>query len=289
MLGVGLALLATVLWAGNFVLARGLSDAVPPVALNFWRWTVATALLAPFALRASVATRTAVRHHLGYLTVTAMLGVAVFNTLVYAAGHSTQALNLSLVAVCSPVVIVVLARLFLGERITRRAVLGLAVAGCGVVVLLSDGRPTRLLHLDVAPGDLIMLLATVVFGAYTVLVGRKPDDVPLTVFVFTTFALGLLMLAPAYGLELAVSGPFDLGGDTLAALAYIGVFPSLVAFYSWNRAVTTLGATRSATLYYLVPVFTALAAWAFLAEPISAAALLSTALVLAGVALSQTR
>ena len=120
--GAALALLATLLWAGNFVLARGLRDAVPPVALNFWRWALATAVLAPFAVRATVAARHILRRHLGYLALTSFLGVALFNTLVYQAGHSTEAINLALVAVCSPIVIVIviLARLVSDERVTLR-------------------------------------------------------------------------------------------------------------------------------------------------------------------------
>lgn len=286
-LGVALALLATLLWAGNFVLARGLRDAVPPVALNFWRWALATAVLAPFAVRATVAARHLLRRHLGYLALTGFLGVALFNTLVYQAGHSTEAINLALVAVCSPIVIVILARFVSGERVTLRTSLGIVLAAAGVLLLISEGAPARLATLDFAAGDVIMLLATVAFGAYTILVGRKPAEIPITAFVFSTFALGLVMLLPAYLIELSLTGPFTVGRSTTAALLYIGIFPSLVAFFAWNQAVTTMGATRPAIIYYLVPVFTGLGAWFLLAEPIGPAELASMALVIAGASLSQ--
>jgi len=284
---VALALLATLLWAGNFVLARGLRDAVPPDALNFWRWALATAVLAPFAVRATVAARHLLRCHLGYLALTSFLGVALFNTLVYQAGHSTEAINLALVAVCSPIVIVILARLVTDERVTLRTSLGIALAAAGVLLLISEGTPARLANLDFAAGDLIMLLATVAFGAYTVLVGRKPAELPITAFVFSTFALGLVMLLPAYLLELSLTGPFTVDRSTTAALLYIGIFPSLLAFFAWNRAVTTMGATRPAIIYYLVPVFTGLGAWLLLDEPIGPAEITSMILVIAGVSISQ--
>jgi len=284
---VALALLATLLWAGNFVLARGLRDTVPPVALNFWRWALATAVLAPFAVRATVTARHLLRRHLGYLALTSFLGVALFNTLVYQAGHSTEAINLALVAVCSPIVIVILARLVSDERVTLRTLLGMALAAAGVLLLISEGAPARLVHLDFAAGDLIMLLATVAFGAYTVLVGRKPAELPITAFVFSTFALGLVMLLPAYLVELSRTGPFTVDRSTTAALLYIGIFPSLLAFFAWNRAVTTIGATRPAIIYYLVPVFTGLGAWLLLDEPIGPAEIASMILVIAGVSISQ--
>jgi drug/metabolite transporter (DMT)-like permease len=132
-----------------------------------------------------------------------------------------------------------------------------------------------------------MLLATVAFGAYTVLVGRKPAELPITAFVFSTFALGLVMLLPAYLVELSRTGPFTVDRSTTAALLYIGIFPSLLAFFAWNRAVTTIGATRPAIIYYLVPVFTGLGAWLLLDEPIGPAEIASMILVIAGVSISQ--
>lgn len=285
-LGAALALLATLLWAGNFVLARGLRDAIPPIALNFWRWAIAVGVLAPFALRTTLAARHLLGRHFSYLILAGLLGVTVFNTLVYQAGHTTQALNLALLAVCSPIVIVIFAWLFSGEHITIRTILGLAVATCGVLLLITDGNPRKLVNLDFATGDLIMVLATVVFGAYTILIGRKPKELPTIAFVFSTFAIGLLMLLPAYLVELSFTGPFTINQTNIAAFLYIGFFPSLVAFYSWNRAVTTIGTTRPAVIYYLVPVFTALAAWLLLDEPIGAAQILSMILVIAGVAVS---
>lgn len=283
--GAALALLATLLWAGNFVLARGLRDAIPPISLNFWRWAIAVAVLAPFALRTTLAVRRLVRRHFGYLILTGLLGVTVFNTLVYQAGHTTQALNLALLAVCSPIVIVIFAWYFASEHITIRIMLGLAVATCGALLLITDGNPRKLVNLDFAAGDL-MVLATVVFGAYTILIGRKPKELPTIVFVFSTFAIGLLMLLPAYLVELSFTGPFTINQTNISAFLYIGFFPSLVAFYSWNRAVTTIGTTRPAVIYYLVPVFTALAAWLILDEPIGVAQMLSMILVIAGVAVS---
>jgi drug/metabolite transporter (DMT)-like permease len=286
-LGATLALLATLLWASNFVLARGLRDAIPPVALNFWRWTLATAVLAPFALRATLAARHVLRQHLGYLALTGLLGVTLFNAFVYQAGHTTQALNLALVAVCSPIVIVILARLFSSEKIAGSTALALIVAAGGVLLLITDGAPSRLINLDLAVGDLVMLLATVAFGAYTVLVRRKPDELPIAAFVFSTFALGLLMLFPAYLIELSFTGPFPINPTSGAALLYIGIFPSLVAFYSWNRAVTMIGTTQPAIIYYMVPVFTGLMAWLLLGEPIGLVEVFSMVLVIGGVAISQ--
>jgi drug/metabolite transporter (DMT)-like permease len=129
-----------------------------------------------------------------------------------------------------------------------------------VLLLITDGNPRKLMDLDFATGDHIMVVATVVFGAYTILIGRKPKELPINAFVFSTFAIGSLTLFPAYLVELSFTGPFTISQTNIAAFLYIGLFPSLVAFSSWNRAVATIGTTRPAIIYYLIPVFTALAA-----------------------------
>ena len=85
--GYAFALGATAIWSGNFIVARGLSDSIPPVTLAFWRWVVATVVFLPFALKSLIAEWDMLKKHLPYLSITALLGVTIFNTLVYVAGH----------------------------------------------------------------------------------------------------------------------------------------------------------------------------------------------------------
>ena len=87
------AALATMIWSGNFLIARGLNDKIPPVSLAFWRWAVATVVLVPFIIQSMYAQRDLLFKHIGYLVVTSLLGVSVFNTLIYLAGKTTSALN----------------------------------------------------------------------------------------------------------------------------------------------------------------------------------------------------
>jgi drug/metabolite transporter (DMT)-like permease len=285
LVGEALALAATVMWSGGFLLARGLRGDVPPVALNFWRWALATAVIAPFTVRSVVANWPALRRHWRQLLVTAALGVAVYNTLVYVAGHSTQAVNLSLLGVASPIFILVLAHAFGVESVTPRRVFGVVVAAAGVVLLISGGSVRTLTSLNLRMGDLWMLAATAVFACYSILVRRRPADVPTPAFLLVTFAGGTLLTVPAYLVELAVVGPFQLTAPAAGGLLYLGLGASAVAFPAWNRAIDLAGATRPAVIYYLIPMFTAAGGAAFLHERIHLADLLSMALILGGTAI----
>ena len=85
------ALLATVVWSGNFVVARGLAGALSPVELSFWRWSIAFLTILPFAGRSLLRSLPLVRGTWGKVILMALLGITCFNTFSYQAGHTTDA------------------------------------------------------------------------------------------------------------------------------------------------------------------------------------------------------
>ena len=196
--GFSLALLATLLWSGNFVVARGLADVIPPISLAFWRWAIATITVLPFAIVPAWKHRVELRQHLPYLMLCALIGVSLFNTLIYVAGHTTEAFNMSLIAISSPVFMLFLSRLFLKEPLRPTRLVGTGITVMGVLLLISEGNPMRLVNLQFAVGDLWMLAAAFTFASYSLLLRFKPATLPPVVFLFVTFALGLALLFPAY-------------------------------------------------------------------------------------------
>ncbi|HDQ74120.1 MAG TPA: DMT family transporter [Chloroflexi bacterium] len=285
-IGYALALAATAIWAGNFVVARGIHEAIPPAALAFWRWAVATVALAPFALRPTIAAWPVIRRHWRYLTVTALVGVTLFNTLIYVAGHTTEAINLSLIAASSPVFVILLARFLYGDLITPPKAIGTVVALGGVTLLITAGSLDRLLRLTFAIGDLWMLLAALAFAGYSTLVKHKPEAMDTRVFLMSTFTLGVLFLIPLYWGERRLGYVIHLTPVTTLAVLYVGIGASLVAFFAWNEAIVRIGPSRAALMYYLVPVFSGVASSLILGEPVGVVHVLSMALIVSGIAVA---
>ncbi|QHC26718.1 EamA family transporter [Streptomyces sp. GS7] len=287
---MALALTATVVWSGNFVVARALHDTVPPVQTAFWRWIVALLAVAPVALPQVRRQWPVIRRHLGFLALAALLGVTLFNTLIYTAGRSTSATNMAMIAAASPMMIALfdLAGGRRGggrEKLGVRRATGMAIALLGVVTLVGRGSPAAIVHLDFATGDLWMLAATVAFAGYSALLRRRPREIGGLSFLFTTFALGAAMLLPAYAISLATEGGFALTAGTAGPLLYVGVLSSAVAYFTWNKAVALVGAARVGVVYYLQPVCVALLSSAVLGEGVGAVQVLCMALIVAGVAL----
>ncbi|MFB7597341.1 DMT family transporter [Streptomyces sp. NPDC056160] len=281
-LGLALAALATVVWAGSFVTSRALHDSVPPVQHAFWRWVVALVAVAPFGARAAWRQRELIRRHLRYVLLASLLGVAVYNTLVNQAGLTTPAANMGMIMAASPVLMAVLERAG-GVRLGARRVTGLLIACAGVVLLIGGAGAASF-----SSGDLWMIAAACSFGSYSALLRRRPAELEGTAFLFTTFLFGTVLLLPAQGISLAVQGGFDPRPGTVLPLLYVGVLSSAVAFFAWNKAISLVGPTRAGVVYYLQPVCVALLSWALLGEAVGPLQALCMALILGGVAFGAT-
>ncbi len=281
--GYLLALAATAFWAGNFIVARGLSHSVPPVTLAFLRWGTAVLVLLPFGIRPLCREIGIVRNNLGYLSLTAFFGVTICNTLVYVAAHTSKALNLSLIAMCVPAFIAVFARLFLGDALTARRIAGLVTAFCGAIVLVTYGQLWRLMNLTFSEGDIWMLGASATLAAYGILVRVKPTDLSPGAFLSATFIPGLLFLLPWLGWELTQVESINFSLTSLGGIVYLGVGPSLLAFLCWNRAIAINGPVRTGFVLYFLPLFSGVAAFFLLGEPVQWIHLLSGIIIIAGV------
>ena len=113
------SLLAVALWSVNFVIADIVSSKITPIELSFYRWLVAFMVLSPFMRSVPKSVITVVRDRvvLWSFIVASLLGISIFNTLIYMAGRYTSSINMSLIAVTSPVFITVINRVFFGRSV----------------------------------------------------------------------------------------------------------------------------------------------------------------------------
>ena len=284
--GALFALGATVIWSGNFIVARLLNQSIEPATLSLLRWGVAFLGLLSFACRAAWADRAAVRRSLPAMIPMAILGVTAFNALLYTGARTTSALNLSLIATSTPVFIILLARVFLRETLTAKKILGLAAALGGVLLLITKGEPARLAGLQFSVGDLWMTLAAVLFAAYSILVRRFSGKLSPTVFLLTLIGTGLVFLLPWAGWECAVIGLPEITAGMVCAILYVGLGASLAAYAMWNSAVASIGPSLAGLIYYSLPLFSGVAAFLFLGEPMGLVHLASAGCILGGIVLA---
>jgi len=278
--------LANLLWAGNWVIGRALRDAFDPVSLNFWRWVIAVAVLAPFALPGLAAKRGVIRRHAAILALLAVLSVSIFQSLVYLGLQSTTAVNAVLINCAGPLFILLFAWLIDGERASLRQLAGFLVSVAGILVILSRGEPARLAQLEFHSGDAWIVLAIAIWGAYSVLLKRRPPELGGLHFLFVISAAGVLFLAPVFAFQVVQAPPRPPTLPEALAVLYVGFAASVAAYLFWNRGTAIVGANAAGFTLYLLPIFGTLLAIAFLGETFGAFHAVGTATIVAGIVLA---
>jgi drug/metabolite transporter (DMT)-like permease len=269
-------------WAGNAIVGRLAAGHIPPVTLSFLRWSLAFFIILPFAWKHLARDWPAIRGRLGLMITLSITGIGCFNTLQYWALEYTQALNTLLLQSAGPLIVAVWSLILLGVRLTVAQAIGVLVSMAGVLVILLHGDLTTLANIEFNKGDLIFIVALVIFGLYSVLTLKRPAIHGLS-FVAFTFGCGAACLIPLWIWELFSRPVMTLDTKNLLSLFYVAVFPSTLAYLCFNRGVQLIGANRAAPFFHVVPVFGAVMAIIFLGEHPQPFHFIGFALVLAGV------
>jgi drug/metabolite transporter (DMT)-like permease len=207
----------------------------------------------------------------------------MFQSMTYIGLQSTQAINALLVSATMPVFIVVLAFVVLRERVTLRQAAGIGVSFCGVAYIIARGEPARLWALEFNVGDAWILAALVVWGLYSVLLKFRPAGLSAVGLTFFIAVMGAGFVLPMHLWEVARGQVVPLTPAGLGAVAYTGVFASVVALLSYNAAVARIGPSRAVFFLHLMPVFGAGLAMVFLGERLEVFHLIGFPVALGGV------
>jgi drug/metabolite transporter (DMT)-like permease len=274
--------LTSLFWAGNAIVGRAAAGQIPPVTLSFARWLGAFLIVLPFAWPHLTRDWPAIRRQFWLMVLLSVSGIAIFNTLQYTALERTTALNILLLQSAGPLFVAIWSLILLGVRLTLAQALGILVSMAGVLVILLHGDLTALAAIDLNIGDLVFIGAMATFGFYSALSQKRPAIHGLS-FLGFTFGCGALCLLPFYVWELTARPAAQLNAANLASLAYVALFPSVLAYLCFNRGVQLIGANRAAPFFHLIPVFGSAMAIAFLGERPQLYHAFGYALVLAGV------
>jgi len=280
--------LATLLWAGNVVLGRALHQQIGPWSLACVRALVASCLFALLLWRRGDPVPVPTRRDGLLLLGMALSGVVLFQGLLYAGLHHTTAVNAGVINGAGPLLTVFLARGLLGDPVRPLHVAGAALSLVGVAVVVGGGSLGNLWRTGPNPGDLLVLTAVTLWGVYSVL-GRLLLARRGTLWVtgLSTALAVPLLLVPA-GIEVSLTAP-AVDTRLVAALLYIGVGPSFVAFLSWNEGVRRLGPGGAMSFYNTLPLYIGLLSWLALGETPGLSQWLGGGLVVGGCLMASQR
>ncbi len=257
--------LTSLFWAINIVLGRFIAGTVPPAALAEIRWVGAALVAVPLAHRELSRDWPTIRRHLGIMLLLSFAGVTVYNTLAYHGLEYTTALNGSLMQSSAPLMIGLWSLILFRDRLTPAQLAGIFISFFGVATIIARGDPATLMHLKLNPGDIWFLVAMASYALYAALLRRRPA-IHFLSFLAVTFVAGAIMLAPVTVLEFMAGRRVHPTPAAFAVLAYVVIFPSLIAYIFFNRGVELIGANRAGPFFHLIPVFGSAVAILFLGE-----------------------
>jgi drug/metabolite transporter (DMT)-like permease len=276
-------LAAVMIWSGNNIVTKMAAEAIAPSAIAFYRWLLALLLLTPFVGLAVWRNRRQIRPHLGKIAVLGLLGMVLYQSLAYFAAETTSATNIGMIASLMPLLTLGLNSLIARDPVTLGTLSGGLLSLSGLVILIGQGHPAALLTHGMAAGDGLMLVATVGYALYGVMLRKWAIPLPIWQLLYMQIVFAVLMLLPGFLLTPQAA----ITAANLPLILYAALGASIVAVFLWMRGVDALGATRASIFMNLMPVVTVLIAMPMLDEKLHAYHVVGGGIVLVGVLLAQ--
>lgn len=283
-------LVTPLFFSSNLIFGRLAIPEVAPFTLAFIRWTAAALILAPWVMREWAPARAFVAGHPRHWLLLGFLGMWICGGIVYLGLEYTTATNGTLIYTTSPLIILIIERLFFARPITGREILGIIIGFLGVAVIVLRGDPAALLSLRFNTGDLLFVAAAISWAAYSVLLRKNRPEGLNTLSQFGVIATaGALLLAPMALWEFLSGARMPVTATAWGGIAGIVFFASLLAFSGFQYGIARLGAATAGIFMYLLPPYGVGLAVFVLGEPFHPYHLVGIATVLTGLIMATAK
>ncbi len=280
-----LPFLTVCIWGGNAIVNKMAASTIEPSAMSFYRWFLAVVVLTPFCLPKVIQRWDVIRPYLAKLAFLSMLGMVLNQSLSYYAGLTTTASNMALITSLVPLIAIFMSVPILSKPISPLSIVGGVIALAGLAFMLGKGDVAFFLHQDITPGDGIMVVASICYAAYCVLLKRWKMPLSNWTMVYMQGLLALVMLTPLW----LTSEQLLPSQDAIPLIAYAGLAASIAAPWMWVKAIDLIGADSSAMFMNLMPVVAITLAATMLGEAVYSYHIMGGLLVVSGVVLSQLK
>ena len=283
-------ILATLFWSGNFIVGKAASlFEIPPFTLNFYRWTFAWLILAPFTLKEIYKKRDYILGNIKLILVLGITSITIFNSIVYYSLNFTQVISGVLMISTIPVMIIFFCWVFRIEKTNPYQILGVIFSLLGVAVIVTKADLGKLLNLNFNKGDLWMVVAMFSWAMYSALLRKKKFELSQISLLQVIISAGLILLLPAYLLEMALGYRLSVHLPFLLTLGYVVIFPGLASFIFWIKGISIIGSNRSGIFLHLMPIFSTILAILIFDEKFMTFHLIGAIFIISGIILSSKK
>ena len=285
-----LLFLATLFWAGNFVVGKYASYyEIPPFSLNFYRWFFAWLILAPFTIKEIIKKKNYIVKNYKYYAILGITSVTIFNSIVYYSLNFTQVISGVLMISTIPVMIMFISSILKIEKTNIYQILGVAFSFLGVILIVTKANFGVLMNLDFNKGDITMVLAMLSWATYSALLKKKKHELSQLTLLEVIISFGLLFLIPIYFIEYQMGNTINLDKNFIMVLFYVVLFPGLASFIFWIKGISLIGANRSGVFLHMMPILSAIMAIIIFNEKFMFYHMLGALFILIGILLSNRK
>ena len=283
-------ILATLFWSGNFIVGKAASlYEIPPFSLNFYRWTFAWLILAPFTLKEIIKKKDYILQNIKLILVLGITSITVFNSIVYYSLNFTQVISGVLMISTIPVMIIFFSWIFKIEKTNIYQILGVIFSLLGVAIIITKANFNLLTNLDFNKGDLWMVVAMLSWAMYSALLRKKKFNLSQASLLEVIISAGLVLLLPAYLIEMYLGFKLNINMPFILTLSYVVLFPGLASFICWIKGIALIGSNRSGIFLHLMPIFSTVLAILILKEKFMNYHLFGSIFIISGIFLSSRR
>jgi len=278
------ALFAVVIWGGTFIATKIALREISPATIVWIRFGIGTLILGA-AVYARKQFALPEKNEWLYFTLLGFLGVTFHQWLQATGLQTAKATTTAWIVATTPVFIAILSWLVLKEKLTRVQIGGIALAACGVLLVVSGGDVSALITGEEGTfGDMLILISSLNWAAYTILSRRELARHPAARMLFYVMLLGwLLSNIWIFGFGPGVSEIKNLTTSGWMAVLMLGIFGSGLAYIAFYDALQSIPASQLGVFFNIEPLVTAILAALMINEDITIIALLGGAVIILGV------
>ena len=274
--------LTSIFWAFNTVAGRAAVGEVSPLLIVSVRWFFVSIILSILCRNQLIETWRILNKKIKWLIFMGLFGFTGFNSAYYVAAHDTIAINLGLVQGTMPAFIIIIAWIWLKDKINFTQFLGVLITFIAVLIVVCSGNFNALIELELNSGDIVMIFACTLYAIYAVGLRKKPKISALPLLTFFAY-IAFLGSLPGFIFETYSNQLILPGQKGFIILGVIIIFPSFLAQIFFMKGVEKIGPSRSGLYTNLVPVFSSLLAVFFLGEEFQFFHLLSLIMIFTGI------
>ena len=281
---------ATLFWAGNFIVGKAASiNEVPPISLNFYRWTIAFFILLPFTYKELILKKNYILNNLGIFSILGITAVSIFNAALFYSLQFTQVITGVLMISTVPVMIIFISAILKIEKSNIFQLLGVVLSLTGVLFIITKFDLSILINLDFNKGDLSALFAMFSWSLYSALLKKKKYELSQISLLQVVIAFGVIYLFPFYLLDTSLGNTVSLNVPFFLILFYVTLFPGITSFFFWIKGVALIGANRAGIYLHLMPILATILAMLIYKEQIMVYHYIGAIFIISGILLSNKK